>query len=87
MFNFAMHYWDATWTLSNEIAVIQPPVDMSESRPAAGDLRMEEEVLIAVGDCPVQSDQSLHTAGDSSLLTTTTSRKKQENAGFKRGAI
>ena len=37
-----IHYWDATWTLYNEIVfVIQPHVDMSKSQPAAGDFRMD----------------------------------------------
>ena len=67
-----IHYWDATWTLSKKIIfVTQPHTDMSTSRLAAGDSRMEEKVIIAVGKRPVQFDQSLYTYRDNPLLVTT----------------
>ena len=74
-----IHYCDATWTLSNEIIfVIQPHIDLSKSRPAAGDLRLEEKVIIAVGQGKQSPcDYVIH------FSMATTSRKTQEKACFK----
>ena len=48
--------------------MIQPHVDMSKRGP---DLRMEENVIIAVGTRPILFDQSLYTYRDNTLLVTT----------------
>ena len=44
---------------------------VSKSRPAAGDLKMEDKVIIAVGNLTIQFDQSLNAYRGNTLLATT----------------
>ena len=44
---------------------------MSKNRPATGDLKMEEKVIIAVGNRPIMFDQSLYTYRGNTLFATT----------------
>ena len=46
-------------------------VGVSKSRPAAGDLKMEDKVIIAVGNLTIQFDQSLNAYRGNTLLATT----------------
>ena len=62
-----IHYFDASWTLSNEIAFV---VQQAVKKPA-GSGGMEEKVIIAVGIRPIQFDRSLFTYSGNTLLVIT----------------